>query len=105
MQKAESPDRFIYPLQVDAGTGHTRGGERNSATPESLHYVVALGAAGSDYWASRFMPAMSGRAWTCGVIYGALTHLFMNFVVIPLAQTGAVTMPFRLKTARGRSRR
>jgi hypothetical protein len=39
---------------------------------------------------------MTHRALVCGIIFGALVHLFMTFVTIPLSGIG--TRPFVLKT-------
>ena len=61
-----------------------------------LHFVVATGAATTYYVASRWLPVMIDRALLCGIIFGALVHLFMTFVTIPLSAIGL--RPFVLKT-------
>ncbi len=78
------------------GRSAFQGGVSTALLGLGLHYVVALGAAATYYWASRFIPVMNGHAWSCGVIFGALTHLFMNFVVIPLSAIGS--RPFAPKS-------
>jgi hypothetical protein len=54
-----------------------------------LHFVIAFGAAAVYYLASRFLPVMIDRALICGVFYGVMVHLIMNFVVIPLSAIGS----------------
>jgi len=54
-----------------------------------LHYCVALGAAAVYYVGSRWLPTLNRHAVISGVLYGALTHVFMNFVVIPLSAIGS----------------
>lgn len=50
-----------------------------------LHYVIALGAATVYYLASRKIVLMRERAVPCGIAFGAMIYLFMNFVVLPLS--------------------
>ena len=61
------------------------GGTATAALGVLLHFVIALGAATVYYLASRKLSFMVRRAVLCGLIYGALVYVFMNWVVLPLS--------------------
>jgi hypothetical protein len=50
-----------------------------------LHFVVASCIAAVYYLASLKLPILIRRAVVCGLIYGVLAYLGMNYVVIPLS--------------------
>jgi hypothetical protein len=52
------------------------------------HFAVAFGAAAVYYAATRLWPKIMERPLVFGPLYGALVHLFMSFVVIPLSAIG-----------------
>ena len=66
-----------------------QGGVATALLGVGLHFVVAIGAAATYYLASRWLPVMLDRALLCGVVFGGLSHFFMNFVVIPLSAIGS----------------
>jgi hypothetical protein len=78
------------------GRSAFQGGVGTALLGVGLHFVVALGAATTYYLASRRLPIMLDRALLCGVISGAMVHVFMTFVVIPLSAIGS--RPFVLRT-------
>ena len=78
------------------GRSAFQGGMGTALLGVFLHFGVASGAAFTYYAASRWLPIMLERALVCGVIFGALTHLFMTFIVIPLSKIGI--RPFAPKT-------
>ena len=53
-----------------------------------LHFVVAIGIAAVYYVASLKLPVLIHRAVVCGLIYGLIAYLVMNYVVIPLSAIG-----------------
>jgi len=53
-----------------------------------LHFVVAIGIAAVYYLASLKLPVLIHRAVVCGIIYGMIAYLVMNYVVIPLSAIG-----------------
>jgi hypothetical protein len=53
-----------------------------------LHIVVAIGIAAVYYVASLKLPVLIHRAVVCGLIYGMIAYLVMNYVVIPLSAIG-----------------
>ena len=61
-----------------------------------LHFVVATCIAAVYYAASLKLPVLIRRAVVCGLVYGLLAYLVMNYVVIPLS--AAATGRFSLRT-------
>ena len=61
-----------------------------------LHFVVASCIAAVYYVASLKLPVLIDRAVTCGLIYGLVAYLVMNYVVIPLS--AASSGRFSLRT-------
>jgi hypothetical protein len=59
-----------------------------------LHFVVASCIAAVYYLASLKLPVLIHRPVVCGLIYGMLAYLGMNYVVIPLsaARSGAFSL-------------
>jgi hypothetical protein len=53
-----------------------------------LHFVVALCIAAVYYAASLRLPMLLQHAVVCGLIYGLLAYLGMNYIVIPLSAIG-----------------
>lgn len=51
-----------------------------------LHFVVATCIAAVYYIASLKLPILIRRAVVCGLIYGIIAYLVMNYVVIPLSK-------------------
>ncbi len=59
-----------------------------------LHFIVASCIAAVYYLASLKLPVLINHAVACGLIYGMLAYLGMNYVVIPLsaASTGRFSL-------------
>ena len=59
-----------------------------------LHFVVASCIAAVYYLASLKLPVLIHHAVTCGLIYGMVAYLGMNYIVIPLsaANTGRFSL-------------
>ena len=53
-----------------------------------LHFVVATCIAAVYYVASLKLPILIRQAVVCGLIYGLISYLVMNYVVIPLSAAG-----------------
>ena len=49
------------------------------------HYGILFVAAAIYLVASRSFPILRLRAMACGILFGVLVYLFMNFVVLPLS--------------------
>jgi hypothetical protein len=71
------------------------GGLATVALGIAAHYSIALGAAAIFFGTSRALPFMIEQALLCGVLFGVLVHVFMNFVVLPLSAIGR--RPFHTK--------
>ena len=67
------------------GSSALRGGWPTALLGLGLHFVIAFGAAIVYYVASRFIRVLRDRPIICGLIYGALVYLFMNYVVLPFS--------------------
>jgi uncharacterized membrane protein YagU involved in acid resistance len=68
------------------GESSFRGGKRTAALGLLFHFVIALTAAAIYYAASRSFPLLIAQPILCGILYGALIHLFMTFITIPLSR-------------------
>jgi hypothetical protein len=53
-----------------------------------LHFVVATCIAAVYYAASLKLPVLIRHAVVCGLVYGMLAYLGMNYVVVPLSAIG-----------------
>lgn len=60
-------------------------GMSSAALGVFLHFLIAFTAAAVYFAASRKLPLLTRRAVVCGLLYGALVFLFMQFVVLPLS--------------------
>ena len=78
------------------GRSAFQGGIGTALLGLALHFVVATGAAAVYYVASRAMPLLIERPLVCGIAFGALVHVFMTFIVIPLSAIGS--RPFVLQS-------
>ena len=67
------------------GRAAFEGGVRTFLLGVLLHFVVATCVAAVYYAASLKLPVLIRRAVVCGLLYGLLVYLVMNYVVIPLS--------------------
>ena len=72
------------------------GGLRTFVFGLAIHCVVAAGIATVYYLASRKLPVLIHHAVLCGLIYGLIAYLVMNYVVIPLSAIGLRPFNFRV---------
>lgn len=91
------------PLRIfqSVAAGLLGGAAFGSGTPTFLlgvllHFVVATCIAAVYYAASLKLPVLIRRAVACGLAYGLLAYLVMNYVVIPLS--AAAPGRFSLRT-------
>lgn len=66
----------------DASRG---GGLATAALGLVLHFIIAFGAAAAYYVVSRKLGFLVSQAVVCGLLYGIVVYLVMNFVVVPLS--------------------
>jgi hypothetical protein len=58
-----------------------------------LHFVVATCIAAVYYVASLKLPFLIRHAVICGLVYGLIAYLGMNYVIIPLSAVGSRPSP------------
>lgn len=78
------------------GRAAFEGGVRTFLLGVLLHFAVATCIAAVYYAASLKLPVLIRRAVVCGLVYGLLAYLVMNYVVIPLS--AATPGRFSLRT-------
>lgn len=61
-----------------------RGGEASVSLGVGIHYTIALFWTAVFYAASRRLAILLRRPVICGLLYGGLVYVVMNFVVLPL---------------------
>lgn len=85
-QRGVKPIRILQSISAGIlGSAAYRGGWPTALLGLALHFVIALGAAATYYLASRVFRVLRERPVICGLIYGVLVYLFMNYVVLPLS--------------------
>jgi hypothetical protein len=75
------------------GRASYEGGIQSFLLGILLHFVVASCIAAVYYLASLKLPILIRHAVICGVIYGLIAYLGMNYVVIPLSAIGSRPSP------------
>jgi uncharacterized membrane protein YagU involved in acid resistance len=50
-----------------------------------FHFLIATTATAVYVFASRWIPVLVRRAIACGMAYGVVVYVFMNYVVIPMS--------------------
>jgi hypothetical protein len=71
------------------------GGTKTFVLGVLLHFIVATCIAAVYYLASLKLPFLIHHAVICGLIYGMIAYLGMNYIVIPLSAIGARPFSFR----------
>ena len=71
-------------------------GFASAALGVGLHLVIALGAAGVYYAASRHVSLLVDRAILCGALYGIAVHTVMDQIVLPLSRVNFREQPWHL---------
>jgi uncharacterized membrane protein YagU involved in acid resistance len=87
LSKGGTFERLLQFIASGAlGESSFRGGRKTSALGLLFHFAIALTAAAIYYTASRSFPLLIAQSVLCGILYGALIHLFMTFITIPLSR-------------------
>lgn len=74
------------------GRSAFEGGVATGILGLACHLAITVGAAAIYFLASRHIAMLRERPYVCGVVFGILVYLFMNFVVLPLS-----AVPFQIK--------
>jgi hypothetical protein len=77
------------------GRASYEGGVQTFLLGVLLHFVVATCIAAVYYAASLVLPVLIRRAVVCGLIYGLIAYVVMNYVVIPLSAAGSGRFSWR----------
>src|SRR3954462_8181442 len=94
-----APTLRIFPSGAAGLLGRPaaiEGGVRTFLLGLLLHFIVATCIAAVYYLASLSLPVLIKHAVICGLIYGMIAYLVMNYVVIPLS--AATPGQFSLRT-------
>lgn len=67
------------------GAASFRGGAATVLLGVFLHLCIATGIVATYYAVSRRVPLLTQHPVWCGLLYGPLVYLVMNFVVLPLS--------------------
>lgn len=88
------PLRIFQSVAVGLlGRASYEGGVQTFLLGVLLHFVVATCIAAVYYVASLKLPVLIRHAVVCGLIYGLMAYLVMNYVVIPLSAIGSRPSP------------
>jgi uncharacterized membrane protein YagU involved in acid resistance len=71
-------------------TAAFQGGMRSALLGLVSHYFIAFMIAAVFYVASRKLPFLIRHAVPCGLLYGFLAWIVMNYVIVPLSAIHAV---------------
>jgi hypothetical protein len=86
LSKGGTFERLLQFIASGAlGGSSFRGGRKTAALGLLFHFAIAFTAAAIYYAASRSFPLLIAQPVLCGILYGALIHLFMTFITIPLS--------------------
>lgn len=77
------------------GRASFEGGTKTFVLGILLHFIVATCIAAVYYLASLKLPFLIHHAVICGLIYGMIAYLGMNYIVIPLSAIGLRPFFFR----------
>lgn len=67
------------------GAAAFQGGISTAAFGLFVHCIILIVAAVIYYAVSLGLPILRTRAIACGLLFGVLVYLFMNFIVLPLS--------------------
>jgi uncharacterized membrane protein YagU involved in acid resistance len=83
LSKGGTFERLLQFIASGAlGESSFRGGKKTAVLGLLFHFAIAFTAAAIYYAISRTFPLPV----LCGILYGALIHLFMTFITIPLSR-------------------
>lgn len=75
-------------------------GAESVALGVAIHYAIAMTWTVVFYFLSRKLLILTRQAASCGIVYGGVVYIIMNFVVLPLTavphSTKAVTLASRV---------
>lgn len=91
--RGTEPKRVLQTIASAALGSKAFGPQSNSgiAIGLGLHFLIAFSVATTYTVASRYFATLTEHSVLSGLLYGAVVHLFMTFIVLPLS---ALKRPF-----------
>lgn len=81
-----TPTRVFQSVAAGAlGRDSFNLGMKSALLGAALHYFIAFSIVIVYYIASKWLPLLTEHAVICGIVYGILVYIVMNYVVIPLS--------------------
>lgn len=77
---------FRYIASGLVGPSAFRGGAGMIALGVAIHYAIAFTWTALYFFAARSWRVLVRRPVVCGLLYGALVYIVMNFVVLPMTR-------------------
>lgn len=89
-----TPVRVLYTIASGVlGRDADQGGISAATLGLVLHFVIAIGAATTYFFASRRLPLLLLRPVLCGLLFGLSVWVFMYYVVLPITFDRPNTIP------------
>src|SRR4051812_45457256 len=83
-----APTRVLQSVAAGIlGRESFNGGMKSALLGAACHYFIAFSIVIVYWLAARALPMLTRHAVICGIVYGVLVYIFMNYVVIPLSNT------------------
>ena len=67
------------------GKASFNGGMNSALLGAACHYFIAFSIVIVYWLAARWLPVLTRHAVICGIVYGIVVYIVMNYVVIPLS--------------------
>jgi hypothetical protein len=81
-----APTRVFQSVAAGVlGKASFEGGINSALLGAALHYFIAFSIVIVYWLAAKGLPLLTRHAVVCGIVYGILVYVFMNYVVIPLS--------------------
>lgn len=81
-----APTRVFQSVAAGVlGKASFTGGMNSALLGAALHYFIAFSIVIVYWLAAKSLPVLTKHAVICGIVYGILVYIVMNYVVIPLS--------------------
>jgi uncharacterized membrane protein YagU involved in acid resistance len=87
-----APTRVFQSVAAGVlGKASFNGGINSALLGAALHYFIAFSIVIVYWLAAKWLPVLTRHAVICGIVYGILVYIVMNYVVIPLSNAARPT--------------
>jgi uncharacterized membrane protein YagU involved in acid resistance len=84
-----APTRVFQSVAAGVlGKASFNGGMNSALLGAALHYFIAFSIVIVYWLVAKSLPVLTCHVVVCGIVYGILVYIFMNYVVIPLSNAG-----------------